>query len=268
MKKMILLFVVFTTNFILTGCQLATENTVTPNLDNEDVYEVPYALDVDIPSLMNVDLSEYFHLGFDCDGVVKKDYTCSSYSKSIFGTFGLHVHDNIVNEVRESSKYTYNFEATYYFGRALEGEMILFETLYWDMETGESTKYNASHAMLIGSGTGISFMREGTYPDGTLAEINFDINLVVIDELESVTFKEYNDDNLLLNTTVITKDTTLESITINSDATFVIVEEQYLDEDGETFTERDLLYENDFYDIYFLNDIGLAELSVIEIIFE
>jgi len=160
MKKSILSILVLFVIFGLTGCQLATDNTILPK-EEEQTYLVPYKLEASIPSLIDVDLSEYLFIGFDCNGEVKQDHTCSNFGKSTYGTFGLHVHDNFINDELESSTSTYNFDVVIYFGSALAGEMILFEMVFKNMETEEDFRYHASHATDIYSGMGLGFKREG-----------------------------------------------------------------------------------------------------------
>lgn len=272
MKKLIDVALMLMLCLSFTSCELAVESTLPENTDDM-TYEVPFAVTMEIPEepYLSLDPTEYLYASYVCEGRhVDREYSCSNYGKSVIGSLDTHVHTEYVNDELTSTTYTYTFDTKVYVGDELARKIVYLKMLF-ENPGDQTIEERSSYGTRIG-GASVTMNGTGTHPDGTFVEMVFKVEFVVVDELISVSFKEYDDDNDLVRTTIIEEESDNRTIEVHQDTAYVLVEETYRDPDGTLRVERTLIEEGKYLDretfhLKFLNDLDLVESDYVLIDF-
>lgn len=272
MKKIIETALFIMLMLSLGSCQLAVESTLL-EVKDEMTYEVPFAVTMEIHEepYLSLDLTEYLYASYVCEGEnVNQDRSCSNYGKSVIGSLDTHVHTEYVNDELQDTTYTYTFDTKVYVGRELARKVVYSKLLFEDMDD-HTIEERSSYGTRIG-GASLTMNGTGTHPDGTLVEMVFKVEFVVVDELISVSFKEYDDDNELVRTTIIEEESDHRTIEVHQDTAYMLVEETYRNPDGKLSVERTLIEEGEYlaeerFHLKFLNDLDLVESDYVLIDF-
>lgn len=276
MKKLISIITLTILVLTLSGCSLAVENTTYTEeelLTIQTPYAVVFELYNDeltyIEKVTGFDVNEYLYFSYICEGEEYNEYTtCINLGKSMIGTFNIDVHDFILNDEFDKSTLTYSFDGYIYVSNEIKGTTICISSLSTNDIEGE---LNGGFCSNFYGGATLSINTKGLNLSGQEVTLNFIGEIVLVDELNSIVITEYNNTDELLKTTTINATFEPYEFTASSNTSYIIVTENYTDEEGITYSERTLINKaplGQFFDMKFTDEVGFIVVRPLIITFD
>jgi len=264
MKKFNIFITLIFMTVLLSACQLAKEIDTENVVDNviQTVYypvELNFEI-VDKDTNQQSDVSEYYYFSWLDDPEILS-----------FESIGSHLGKSMLLEssaliLSGSTNITLESEFTLYFNKEYQGDVIYYSVN--SMSNQGETKTDYFIGAVIGNGLTL------TYKGYIVSELNqgftldLTMHVVVLDELQYVTIKEFNSNDEVINTTISTIDQIVTDITVQSETQYVIIIETFSDESEGTYQERkyyNILEGTQSYKYKFFDDNGYIMGSLLNI---
>lgn len=250
---------------VLVSCSLAEEDPnyyyQTGNHDAKDSsdYYIPSGIEFSLrdSSGKEIDVSEFFYVNFNCPDMTVFD-NCSSLdlgpSMESAG-MSIHVYDETVNDVKQPTIEEMTIGITLY--KSKDATFWISHRLVY-MNIEGDTRYEGSHSTNFASGVSLSGTIETEEYDETKHILNYTIHYVGIDDLQMTTVKQFDENDVLIEEIGISKDEIVEEIILNENAAYYMIIEDYLDEDGALYQQREYhdSTETTYHLMMYTNDLG------------
>ena len=264
MKKVVNSILIMMTVFSLTGCTLAIEDpnyyTQTSNKEqNPSDYFIPSGIEFTLEdnSGQEVDVSEYFYVNLACPGQTVFDNCFSAdIGKSMSSSgISIHVFDETINDVEQPTIEEITIDVTLYFINDATS-WISYRTVFMNNEG--DIRYEGSHMTNSASGVTLSGNIESLMPDGTINRLDYTIHFEGIDELQKTIIKQFDKNDNVVEEKVYFIDDTYENITLHEDAEYYVIIEEFVDDEGNLYQERELHHKSEtiYHQFMFTNEYG------------
>ncbi len=264
MKKTLNILIICILAITLSSCSLAQDddfyNSNKDSMGEEDYY-VPSGFEFTLYHRSDfnnkIDASEFFYVNLACnDQTVFDNCLGASIGKSMESA-GTHYHTehSTIDGVEQAEVNTVTLDLTLYSRKDTDyniGQVLIKENSLGDRIRQDMTFVDFE------SGLSISGSYDGQMMNGTTYIVNYEFTYVTIDDLGLVTIRQFDkSDNLLLETS-ITKENLLEELFLEEDTEYYFVVEQFIDEDGTEYTEREYHHhsETTMYLYKYTNSLG------------
>ncbi|MFK5883668.1 MAG: hypothetical protein QM489_04930 [Candidatus Izemoplasma sp.] len=276
MKKITSIILATILMFTLSGCSLAKDNSYYDEAEIK-LIKTPYAVvfklyndnSTYIEEVTGFDVDEYLYFSYVCEGEeYNEERICINIGKSITGDLDIGVHDYILNDEFDKSMITYYFEGYIYVSNEIKGTIICISARYTNDIEG---KLNGGFCTNFYGGATLSINSFGLSTSGQEVSFEFKGEIILVDELNTIVISEYNDTDELLNTTIINSTFESYGFTASSEATYLIISENYTDEEGLTYSDRTLIEKDlisQFFNMMFTDEIGFIVVSPLVITFD
>ncbi|MBN2604961.1 MAG: hypothetical protein JXR62_03970 [Bacilli bacterium] len=247
MKKICSIISLFLLLGVLTGCDLAIEDDYYIQTEYEnggkttEDYYIPSGIEFTVYkgeiNSVEIDVSDYFYVNFACpDMTVFDDCSSTDIGKSIdsSGT-KIHIAESTINNVEQATVITNTIELTFY---ALNNnDLSIHHTIIFENEFGDK-RVEHGFGTNFASGVALSGTVEGEKEDGTIYVLEYIFHYEVVDALQLVTIKQFDQYDNLLRETQVPSNALLDEIVLDEDTKYYFVIEDYIDIDGNSYQER------------------------------
>jgi len=252
---------------LLTGCSLAVENDVYD--DNDDTQEVEYykvsRFDFEISRgrdtwelLENTD--EFFYVNFVCPNMTVFDNCRSTdVGKSIeVNQSNTNVAINYINDEEQPVVTTETIELTFYFRE--DRELTFYPIIVSENMDGDE-KIERQIGMMADNNATYEGSIETEDENGNIDILEFKLHFVAVDALHNVTIKQFDENDDVILTTMITEDDLLSELTLDSRTAYYLIIEDYTDEEDVSYQVRTFIEPDaPFYFLYkFTNEDGFLD---------
>ncbi len=275
MKKiasLILLIMVIALN----GCSLAQTDVTTEAIGLG--FYIPVKVDFEVKTGFGEEvLPGEFYWSWLCD-IENPDFHCTNYKYGDgFFINDQNMHTDVVTDTNGYTTITHLYQAdlTIYFSPDIDGYIVYPIIQLYDLSNSQIIEESLYGYALQSN---VTVTRTGTYSlseddtSQTSVTVEYTLHFQEIDELQSITVMEFDDQNELIQSTVITKDNLLNQIDLAASTAYVILEEEYMNSDLETYRIRSLYNpekytQNVYVSMKFLGDSGFATQEALQLIF-
>ncbi len=270
MKKISILLITLLLTFGLMGCQLAEDVNI-PLTNTEEIQEpsIPILFSYSsYDSSGEIDISEYiYYKWFLSDSFQEEYYTTGVEIGKSMEVIKSHTGINIVEVDDEVTLKEINedFEANIYFGRAFIYDAIYPNVTYMNYE-GE-THIERMTGYGISRGVSIIDTYEIENFHGENWTIIVKLNFIILEDLQYIEVREFDESDNLIKTTMITEETILDELTLDPNTDYYFIMETYKDVDDNLYTERSFFNSDEsvYHKYKFLNEAGFVYLDCLHV---
>ncbi len=255
--------------FALSGCTLASNDDYYVNVVDEDKkdvsdYYIPAGIEFTLYEGSNrnqeIDVSDYFYVSFNCEDMTVFDNCIAvDYGSSIesAGT-NFNMENFTENGVELPSINTITIDLTFF---ALTGsDLYMYSTFIMENQLGDK-RYEQSTSFNFLSGVSIFGVVEGETMNGDKYNVDFTFNIETIDQLNKVTIRQFDKNDVLLDEKVVMQDSLVSEMTLLEETDYYFITEEFRGLDNILYQERIYLTsENPYYFLYkYTNEFGFLD---------
>ncbi len=270
MKKILLMIMMLIVSINLIACQLAeSAEELEDDYSNDSIY-YPVALsfylfDDQTGERINVSDYLYFTWQYNVEGL---DFNRTS-TKTGTSMRGGGIHTSYHDDETTGNK-TLSIDADFdlYISTQYDHHSLYATVLYRNVEGKEKEEIYPRYQLVGSEGLGFGFSYNWEIKnnlDTFILDLAFQI--VMINSIDYIEIKEYNDQDEMIKTSMITPETLLETFEKNEETIYIVIVEHT--ENGDSVSEDRLFYSGGdpyFYTYKFINEDGFigGEYLVIE----
>jgi len=247
MKKLLNLVMFVLVVFAMNGCQLAV--TDDSKIDPETIY-YPYSVVIAVydGSFQQLDLEGMFDWNWLCNqNEINPNCTSMNYGDGLFiDSQSVFTHQDQTGDITTTNT-TFEIKTTVYVNEE-NSNFIIYPSILYGTADMSDTYSNQIEGMMLQGNVSVNFVVTNAVGEYDTMTIDFTIAVATIDELSSVEFAEYDDDDQYIKSTIFSSIEEITDFSTAASTAYIIAIETYLDSEGNSYKVRTLLAHEQYYD--------------------